>query len=290
MKILTSVGNLASKGLFVVKKHSPAILTVSGITLTGVSIYTTYKATPKVEKIMDAYEENKKIIEEWNSEENVQKREEEKYEGPEPVELTKKDLAIDLAKKLWLPVLTGVAGAGCFIWSYKIQSSRITALAGAVSALAAEQTAVRSKYEEKYGEEEAIKFFDTNEETVTEVNSKGKETSKVINSINVDGTLLHGVWFNKSGEWVSDDYDYNEEFVKRAIEEINNKIFSRGRICINDALEILGIPCESKGALLGWYSGDGSFSYNVIDIYDKDLGYSVPQIRINWSDPCYLYA
>ena len=288
MKFLEKVGNLASEGVFQVKKNSPIILTVSGVALVATSVYTTYKAAPKVEQVLDAYDANKKLLEEWNKEENVAKREEQKYEGPEPTEITKKDLVIDLAKKLWVPVVTGVAGVGCFIWSYKIQQSRITALAGAVSLLAAEQTAVRERYKEKYGDEEATKFFDTDEKEITEVDSKGKEKKKVVTEVNVD-TLLNGVWFNKSGEWASDDPEYNEEYVKHAIQEIENKLFSRGRITVNDALEILGIQTENKGALLGWYSGDASFSHTIVQCYNEELKYSVPEIRINWSTPCYIY-
>ena len=98
---------------------------------------------------------------------------------------------------------------------------------------------------------------------------------------------LTGTWFERSEEWVSDDIDYNKAFVDAAIEKIQDSMFRKGVLLLNEVYDVLGIQRSQAGAVLGW-----KVSFNIEQFtanFENEDGEWEPSIYIKWDRPVPVY-
>ena len=71
--------------------------------------------------------------------------------------------------------------------------------------------------------------------------------------------------------------------------KIDLKLFTKGTILLNEALDILGLPRTRSGAVLGWTTAD-YFNIERITYNEEDSrGELKPNILLKWSTPKYIY-
>lgn len=250
-----------------VGKNAPAILSGLGIAGLATTGYLTYKAAPKVEKVVSDMEDAQ----------------------AKGYEVDKAQVVRDVAGALALPLMVGTASAMAIAASWKIQNDRITVLGSTLSAVTAEYSHYRNKYAQTHGEEEGKKFFTETKKEVQTINSKGEEETKEVTK-GERHTDMTGVWYSRSDSFLKDDHDYNQHAVRASIEALNAEIFKRGRLRVNDVYDMLNIQTTRQGALLGWTEANFSIEASPNhEFWDEEYLINVPDIRITWSTPEYIY-
>lgn len=247
-----------------VGKHSPLILTALGVVGLGATSVLAYKASRKVEVIVEEVEAAREA--------NVE---------PDRFEVGR-----DLVSAMALPIITGTLSIAAITLSYYIQNNRIQTLGMALATAGAERAFFHNKYKEQYGEEEYRKFT-TPVMTETHTAEDGTETKEEVRK---DVPSIHGEWFDRSTEYSSDDHNYNLAYIKSVENNLQLRMFRKGFLQMNEVFEALGFERTRAGALLGWSTGGGfDLSPETMHCMNKVTGEVEPQIYVKWTEPKYIY-
>lgn len=253
-----------SKSGRVLAKNSPLILTGLGIVGLGATAVLAYRSAKKVETIMDDIEESE--------------------------EVDKKSMVINISKAVALPAFVGLASVTALGASYYIMNNRVLNLSAALSSAVAEHEYYRRKYAEENGEEKAAEF-DTrvHEEIKKVVDKNGKEKEKK-QKVKDTKDSLYGEWFDKSSEYASDDFSYNQEYIRSVEGHIQNMLFRRGYVLMNEVRDALGFERNRAGALVGYSSTDNFFlGQQIVQITDEETGELRPEIYVKFPKAHYIY-
>lgn len=276
-------------------KHSPIIFTVGGVLGLGATAWLSFKAAKKVETIMDSVEESQEATEVLRQVEiglrtvTTDEARQDLLETQQRFivvpEMTRMDIIKEVGAAVALPVVTGIASIACISLSYYIQNNRIVSLASALAVSTAEQTFYRAKYKKEHGEEAAREFYTpTVEEERTVVNAKGKE-EKVVDTNKHAMDSMHGLWYDQSSEYASDDHAYNLAFIREQKDRLDLTLFRKGVIKLNDVLDALRMPRVRMGGVVGWSTAQ---NFNLFPqttyVRDPQTGEDIPQIYIQWSE------
>ena len=276
-------------------KHSPIIFTVGGVLGLGATAWLSFKAAKKVETIMDRVEESQEATEVLRQVEiglrtvTTDEARQDLLETQQRFivvpEMTRMDIVKEVGAAIALPVVTGIASIACISLSYYIQNNRIVSLASALAVSTAEQTFYRAKYKKEHGEEAAREFYTpTVEEERTVVNAKGKE-EKVVDTNKHAMDSMHGLWFDQSSEYASDDHAYNLAFIREQKDRLDLTLFRKGVIKLNDVLDALRMPRVRMGGVVGWSTAQNFDLFpQTTYVRDPQTGEDIPQIYIQWSE------
>lgn len=254
------------RGINWTKSNSPALLTGAGLGLGGLTVYLTYKARPKVEKIVEEVEEVRTA----------------------GVQVNRVQVGKDLTKALALPVTTGIMAAGAFVWSYNIQNKRIVGLSGALAATQAAKVRLERKIKEKIGEEEYQKMVLTDEVSHTHTDENGEDILSV-KDVKADYDMMHGDWLSNSSETFRDAPDYNRQWVEDAESRCTTLQFTRGSLTVNDIRDSLGLLPIAGASDLGFLEGD-YFALEMVEYKFTDAkGDEYVDIWVSWPEPKYIH-
>lgn len=249
-----------------VKKHSPIILTTVGIIGLGTTAYLAYKSRDKVEAVIEGIEDAR----------------------ANDLDIDKMEVATGLAEALYAPVLVGAVSVAAIFMSYKIQSRRVTALAGALVAQQARNAFFEKKYRSVHGDDAYVKFSAPTEmQHETYIDDKGKTKTKST-EVRAEFDKTIGQWYDESSEYVSDDHAYNMAMIESVEERLQTLLFQRGSLLLNEVRDQLGFERIKAGALLGWTSKD-SFSIDKTVNLVPGAGGEETQIHVSWSAPRYIH-
>jgi len=278
MSIPNKIGNKLNKTSFILKKHSPEILIIAGITGTIVSTVMACKATTKVNSILDESKETLNRIKEETAKDVP-----EKYSQED----AKKDIAIvyfqtglKVAKVYAPAIMLGTLSISSILASNNIMKKRNMALAAAYTAIDTSFKEYRGRVAERFGNEvekelrfnvKAKKF----EETVLDENGKEKKVKTTVNVTDVDGVSEYARFFDRNcGTWERDP-EYNMMFLKAQQNYANDKLKAKGILFLNEVYEMLGIRwfedgeliSKSKaGQIVGWvYNPESADTDNYVD-------------------------
>ena len=246
-----------------VSKNSPAIFTGLGIVGLGATAYFAYKSRDGVEEIVEGVEEAR---EQGN-------------------DINRFEVVKDLVGVLALPVTTGILSGACIITAHRIQNQRIGALSSALLAQQAKNLYFENKYKKEHGQEEYEKFITpTVEEEV--VDEDGEKTT-----ITKRGNLndIHGSWFDKSSEYVSDDHTYNIATIEAANDKMQARLFQKGHLLLNEVRDALGLPRDPRGQLMGWSTADMFQIQRTVFNDTDEEGNIIPQIWVYWPAAKYIW-
>ena len=258
-----TIKDLGIKALRTIKKYSPEILLATGIGSGIAAGYFTYKKSENVHQYLDNME---RLMEE---------------EGYEP---TKKELVIDISKELAIPIVLTIGSITAVVASYKIQNNRILGLSAALTATTAEYTRFQNRTKEIVGEKKYEEIsHPVVKETVTNEEGKEVETTTPVE------TLFDGVWWKNSEFAVSDDFDYNMQYVESLKAQLELTQFNKNGLVLNEVLETLGMDKSRQGALLGWMGANFGMEPELVFVTDE-YGKKQREIYIRWDHkPTYIY-
>lgn len=237
------------------------------------------KATTKVDEVLKKREAEKQKID--NLHEGILVLE---NGAPYTEEMYKKNLlkvkaltAGDLAK-LYLPsAVCTFGGLGMILGGHHMMRKEIAATAAVSAAIKQSFDDYRSRVSQKLGEEEEQKLYlglEEREETVVEVNEKGKEKTKTTKYLAGPGMpSIYARYFDQTNPNWRGREDYDFVFLKKLQNDLNDMFYiNYGYLMLNTALYEGGWPMTKLGQTAGWINRSDGTSDNFVDlgIFDQN--------------------
>lgn len=246
---------------FQLKKHSPAIMTGAGILGLVGTAYLSYRSASSVRIIVEDMEAGN--------------------EAGTP--LSKKEISIRMAKALALPVAAGTASVALILGSYHVLSNRNAVLSSALATASAQIQSLHAKIKEHYPDANLAPAEFEEREGINEDGEKEKRMVAVERKM-LDDTV--GIWYDRSTEYASDDFNYNRAAIQAVSIALEEKIARRGSITLNDVFSALHVPVDKRvarlGALLG-FNEYNTFGLEQTVVQEQDAnGQYHPQIYVSW--------
>lgn len=284
MKLATitpKLTKLAGRTGLVLKKRSPEILLVVGITGGVVSAVMACKATLKVEDVMANHKHKVgEVAKVWDK----------VKEGEIPLDEYsdmdhKKDLTVVYTQttvdfiKLYGPAITlGAMSIACLIGGHGIMKKRNVALVAAYKVMEEGFSAYRKRVVDEFGEEKDFMFkngYRAENFTETEVDEDGKKRNVKKTRLvpdNPTGTSIYARFFDESSTQWSKTDGYNFLFLHAQQTYFNNLLVARGHVFLNEVYDALGLDRSKEGAVVGWVLRKDGEGDNFIDfgIFDGD--------------------
>lgn len=263
----------AIRGINVVKRNAPEILTGVGVVGTVGTVVLASRATLKASDVLDTLNQGISDIKEVR--EHQAKGAQIEYSDAD----YKRDLtfvyaraAIDFTRLYGPALILGVASLGCLIGSNRILRNRNIALVAAYKALDTDFGKYRDRVIQTFGEEAEAKLREMKfKETGTFTNEEGEESK----TYEVDGTSVseYARFFDEGSTSWSNSPTQNLLFLKHNQQYFNDILKIRGHVFLNEVYDALGVPRTPAGAVCGWVmdseTGDG---YVDFGIYDRGTG------------------
>ena len=278
-EIISKATRLLSSTQYQIKKHSPEILMVAGITGTIVGTVLACKATTKVSEIM---EEKNKLVEDVHTclnDKEIEYTEED----------SKKDLTIIYAQtgvkifKLYSPAIgVMILSFASIIAGHKVLKKRNVAIAAAYAAIDKGFKQYRKNVIEEFGEsvDQQMRFGLKSKE-VKKKDKDGKTVKETEYYIDPDSNPLDNIseyarFFDATSNNFEKDPEYNMMFLRRQQDYANEMLKSRGHLFLNEVYDLLDIPRSRAGQVVGWvYDKDGNTkgdNYVDFGLYRNDQG------------------
>lgn len=263
----------SGRGLLMVKKFSPEILTGMGIVGGIASGIMACKATLKVEDVMDEHEASMVKINNTHQKCGIVYSDKDKQ----------KDTVIcygktvgKLAKLYAPPIALGVASIGCILGGHGILNKRNAAIAAAYSVVHDQLNDYRSRVVDEFGPDKDLELFHgTKTETITvteeDENGKKKKVKKRVNKfVDPNKYSQYARFFDDASVCWVENPEYNLLFLKAQQNYANDLLHSRGHLFLNEVYDMLGIKRSNEGAVVGWVMSDEGDNFVDFGIYNVE--------------------
>lgn len=273
-------------------RNGPTIGVVVGITALGYTVYSSCKATLRVDEVLSRHNEELARVKETYSREDEL----------EQLGLTEKDkrhdifvvysrTVIGLFKLYWRPITSATIGVGCIICAHNTLNRRIQGLVAINSAMQSIFDRYRRVIKARYGEEADYYamngIVEDTDKTVTIVDEDGNEVERTVHKF--DPGVFEGysaVFDSTCSEFEKFDADYNLAYLKAKQAEANVLFNMRGHMFLNEVYDLIFGPGESyidpatgerrerrrtAGQFVGWEkdgNGDGHIDFRIKVLYD----------------------
>lgn len=262
--IKTAVILKASRSLFQAQKFSPEIMTVVGIGGTITASVLAARATLRLQLILDDTALDVEAIKSTHEDGSTSDSE------------YKKNLThayftggTKIAKLYAVPVSLGLISIAAIAGGQSIQHKRVVGLAAAYKGLDASFNEYRSRVVAEHGEEKdteyrlGLRAVDGE----TEKDADGNEVPMAL-----DDTVPYGSpyarFFDETHPQWQKEPGFNAMFLRQKQQFLNDKLYAKGHVFLNEVYDALGYDRTKAGAVVGWVAGgEGD---NVIDfgVYD----------------------
>lgn len=270
-EIMNKMSRSFNKVSFQIKKHSPEILVVAGVTGTVVSAVMACKATTKVSQIL---EESKKDIDSIHA-----ATENEELTDVYSAEDSKKDLMIVYAQtgvklaKLYAPaVILGGLSVTSILASNNILRKRNVALAAAYATVDKGFKEYRSRVVDRFGKDVDyelkcdIKAKEI-EETIVDDKGKEKKVKKTVNVANSNTESDYARYFTSHNPYWEASPEYNELFLRARESYATDMLRAQGHLTLNEVYKMLGFEETKAGMVVGWvYDAENPVGDNFVDL------------------------
>lgn len=259
-----------------VVKHSPEILLVTGaISFIG-TVVAACKATTKMEKIIDAHNEQINSVNALASSE--QKEDEVEY----TLEDAKRDKVIIYTKtcvrvlKEYAPaIILGSVSLISFFASYGIVHKRYVAMSAVAAGLSDTLSAYRKRVVEELGKDMDDHFLtgsDKIEVKSEKVDKKGNK-NEVVDTITTlkdkNGYPIYSKFFDESNPLWNKSPSINYMTVIGIQTRANDKFHRYGKLLLNDVYQMLQMEPTIIGSKVGWFEDHGD-SYVDFGIWETN--------------------
>lgn len=272
--IMKSVNGVTSKAVMKLKKHSPEILVVAGITGTVVSAILACKATTKVAEILDETKGTLDTIHEGMETGAINGQEYTTEDGKKDTVVVYAQTGMKLAKLYGPAIILGTLSITSILASNNILRKRNVALGAAYAAIDKSFKEYRGRVIERFGEQvdtelkygiKAKKFEEIEADPETGKEKKVKKTVMV-----ADPNLQsdYAVYFDSKSRNYETNPDYNRMFLKAQQAFANDKLQTRGHLFLNEVLDDLDLPRTPAGQIVGWTKDgpDGYVNFRIVEV------------------------
>ena len=257
---------------FQIKKHSPEILLVTGITAVVTSAVMACKATTKVDAIIEESKKSIDTIHEGMKAGNICDVEYTEEDGKKDLAIVYIQTGVKFAKLYGPSVLLGLTSIGCILASNNIIHKRNVALSAAYTAIDTSFKGYRSRVIERFGESMDrelrynIKTQEVKETVVDEETGKKKTVKSTVSVVDPNTYSDYARFFDEYCAGWTKDAEYNLMFLRQQQNYANELLKSRGHLFLNEVYDMLGIDRTKAGNIVGWiYDEKHPIGDNFVD-------------------------
>ena len=273
---MSNIVNSATKTFhrvgFQIKKHSPEILLVTGITGVVTSAVMACKATTKVDAIIEESKKSIDMIHEGMEAGNICDVEYTEEDGKKDLAIVYIQTGVKFAKIYGPSVLLGLTSIGCILASNNIIHKRNVALSAAYTAIDRSFKGYRSRVIERFGESMDrelrynIKTQEVKETVVDEETGKKKTVKSTVSVVDPNTYSDYARFFDEYCAGWTKDAEYNLMFLRQQQNYANELLKSRGHLFLNEVYDMLGIDRTKAGNIVGWiYDEKHPIGDNFVD-------------------------
>ena len=273
---MSNIVNSATKTFhrvgFQIKKHSPEILLVTGITGAVTSAVMACKATTKVDAIVEETKKSIDMIHEGMEAGNICDVEYTEEDGKKDLAIVYIQTGVKFAKLYGPSVLLGLTSIGCILASNNIIHKRNVALSAAYTAIDTSFKGYRSRVIERFGENMDrelrynIKTQEVKETVVDEETGKKKTVKSTVSVVDPNTYSDYARFFDEYCAGWTKDAEYNLMFLRQQQNYANELLKSRGHLFLNEVYDMLGIDRTKAGNIVGWiYDEKHPIGDNFVD-------------------------
>lgn len=257
---------------FQIKKHSPEILLVTGITGVVTSAVMACKATTKVDAIVEETKKSIDMIHEGMEAGNICDVKYTEEDGKKDLAIVYIQTGVKFAKLYGPSVLLGLTSIGCILASNNIIHKRNVALSAAYTAIDRSFKGYRSRVIERFGESMDrelrynIKTQEVKETVVDEETGKKKTVKSTVSVVDPNTYSDYARFFDEYCAGWTKDAEYNLMFLRQQQNYANELLKSRGHLFLNEVYDMLGIDRTKAGNIVGWiYDEKHPIGDNFVD-------------------------
>ena len=257
---------------FQIKKHSPEILLVTGVTGVVTSAVMACKATTKVDAIVEETKKSIDTIHEGMEAGNICDVEYTEEDGKKDLAIVYIQTGVKFAKLYGPSVLLGLTSIGCILASNNIIHKRNVALSAAYTAIDRSFKGYRSRVIERFGESidrelrYNIKTQEVKETVVDEETGKKKTVKSTVSVVDPNTYSDYARFFDEYCAGWTKDAEYNLMFLRQQQNYANELLKSRGHLFLNEVYDMLGIDRTKAGNIVGWvYDEEHPIGDNFVD-------------------------
>lgn len=273
-EIMKSVNGVASKTVMKLKKHSPEILVMAGITGTVVSAVLACKATTKVAEILDETKGTLDTIHEGMETGAINGQEYTTEDGKKDTVVVYAQTGMKLAKLYAPAIILGTLSITSILASNNILRKRNVALGAAYAAIDKSFKEYRGRVIERFGEQVdtelkyGIKAKKFEEIEVDPETGKEKKVKKTVMVADPNLQSDYAVYFDSKSRNYEINPDYNRMFLKAQQAFANDKLQTRGHLFLNEVLDDLDLPRTPAGQIVGWTKDgpDGYVNFRIVEV------------------------
>ena len=243
---------------FQIKKRSPEILLVTGITGVVTSAVMACKATTKVDAIIEESKKSIDMIHEGMETGNICDVEYTEEDGKKDLVIVYIQTGVKFAKLYGPSVLLGLTSIGCILASNNIIHKRNVALSAAYTAIDRSFKGYRSRVIERFGESMDrelrynIKTQEVKETVVDEETGKKKTVKSTVSVVDPNTYSDYARFFDEYCAGWTKDAEYNLMFLRQQQNYANELLKTRGHLFLNEVYDMLGIDRTKAGNIVGW--------------------------------------
>jgi Family of unknown function (DUF6353) len=252
--------------------HNADILTGIGVVGSGGTIILARKAALQEKAVIDHSNIEIASIKDLRKEASKENYSDAEYNRDIFIAHVKK---IGAVGRLYAPALiVGTISVGSILWGHNILTKKNLGLVGAYGLLDQSYKKYRSRVVKELGEEKDRDFRygkdSEQKEEITETSFVESDGTKVeIRKIRKPRPEGYAVIFDAySPQWKGSDF-YNRQTIQTAQNYLNDRLFSRGFVLLNEAYEALGLPITEAGCIVGWLYKSTTPGHGYIDITIK---------------------
>ena len=273
---MSNIVNSATKTFhrvgFQIKKHSPEILLVTGITGVVTSAVMACKATTKVDAIVEESKKSINMIHEGMEAGNICDVEYTEEDAKKDLAIVYIQTGVKFAKLYGPSVLLGLTSIGCILASNNIIHKRNVALSAAYTAIDRSFKGYRSRVIERFGESMDrelrynIQTQEVKETVVDEETGKKKTVKSTVSVVDPNTYSDYARFFDEYCAGWTKDAEYNLMFLRQQQNYANELLKSRGHLFLNEVYDMLGIDRTKAGNIVGWvYDEEHPVGDNFVD-------------------------
>ena len=273
---MSNIVNSATKTFhrvgFQIKKHSPEILLVTGITGVVTSAIMACKATTKVDAIIEESKKSIDMIHEGMEAGNICDVEYTEEDGKKDLAIVYIQTGVKFAKLYGPSVLLGLTSIGCILASNNIIHKRNVALSAAYTAIDRSFKGYRSRVIERFGESMDrelrynIKTQEVKETVVDEETGKKKTVKSTVSVVDPNTYSDYARFFDEYCAGWTKDAEYNLMFLRQQQNYASELLKARGHLFLNEVYDMLGIDRTKAGNIVGWvYDEKHPIGDNFVD-------------------------
>lgn len=299
----------------VLKAHAPQILLGTGLVGSVATVIVACNSTPKVETILEDYQEDKLTITDGqdyidleNKCQQALKVAPDQYSQSDmdkdlsnfiikkKAQLTVK-MALDVAKAYLPAVIIGAASFAAIFGAFGILSKRLAMTAVSLVTVAQQFDEYRGRVVEEEGSIKDIHYM-TGNEIVSEKSKdeNGKVVKKQVLQIpdeKSEEKILgdpRTIILDSTSDWFTGNGDMDRYRIGQVLDTLNNQLISEGIVYVNDVRRAFMIPnCRDNGTKINNYDVKDGWKYGWVYLRDENCNYCGPEggnkIDLGLDDP-----